>query len=348
MSKPKSVGSKKTPSPGSAPPSPLAAFDFDVAFSFLDADRNLALSLETRLQPELNVFVYSTRQQVLAGTEGLESFRTVFNARSRLVVVLYRNGWGQTKFTRIEETAIRDRGFDEHWENFLLFVMLDDADPVPRWLPKHHIRLSYRTYGFDPLVGAIKFRAQSVGAEPRIETAVDKALRLAQEQEIRQERRTALEGGQGMGAAQAEASAVFDELEGQLSELSKRVPSLQLVWERDQIRHFGIRAKTTSMNIVPSWDHPLDRSVLQVFEFLGLIKFSKESGTYFPGPKSVNDSEYTVEFDRSCGGWCWRSGSGVMSSNEVAENIVKRLVELQADADSGHYRRDLNDCWPGR
>jgi hypothetical protein len=37
-------------------------FDFDVALTFLDSDKPLALRLEAKLQPNLNVFVYATRQ----------------------------------------------------------------------------------------------------------------------------------------------------------------------------------------------------------------------------------------------------------------------------------------------
>jgi len=323
---------------------------YDVAFSFLDVDKSLALALESKLQPNLNVFVYATRQQILAGSEGLESFRNVFLSQTRLVAVLYRKGWGESKFTRIEETAIRDRGFDEHWENFLLFVTLNDNDPVPAWLPKHHIRLSYPTYGPDQLVGAIKLRAQAVGVVPRTENSVQKALRLHAEAEIRQEREAALSAQQtGLGPAQSEASIVFDVLEERLSKLSSAVPSLQLEWSRDQIRDFRIRSKHTSISIVPHWDYPADKSRLQVFEFLGHVTFPNESGLYFPGPKRVRDSDYIVDFDRAYGGWCWKTEwrRNLMTSTDVAEQIAERVVELQAKADRGELKRDLDDFWPG-
>lgn len=325
------------------------SFDFDVAFSFLDSDKSLALALESRLQPHLNVFVYATRQKILAGTEGLESFRTVFLAQSRLVVVLYRAGWGQTKFTRIEETAIRDRGYDQHWEDFLLFVTMTEADPVPDWLPKHHIRLSYPMYGIDQLVGAIKVRAQTVGAQPHIEDAIQKAIRLEEESKRRQEREEALSGSQAsLTPAQNEVSVVFDALDQRLAKLRSAVPSLKLEWRRDQIAAFEVRSARIGMNIVPRWEFPANNSVLQAFKFVGPIKFSNESGMYIPGPKHVGQDEFAPDFDQAYGGWCWKSGGQLQTSAQVAEQIANQIVELHDRVDRGELKRTLEDFWPGR
>lgn len=82
---------------------------YDVAVSFLSVDEPLALQTHAKLSESLEVFVYSKKQEQLAGTDGLESFRQVFRADSRMVVVLYRDGWGQTPWTRVEEAAIKDR-----------------------------------------------------------------------------------------------------------------------------------------------------------------------------------------------------------------------------------------------
>ena len=86
---------------------------YDVAISFLHKDETLASAINARLSEQFNVFVYSKRQEELVGTNGLESFREAFLAESRLVVVLYREGWAKTPFTRVEEQAIKDRFLDD-------------------------------------------------------------------------------------------------------------------------------------------------------------------------------------------------------------------------------------------
>jgi len=88
---------------------------YDIAISFLQKDESLALEISRRLTEQFSIFVYSERQEEIAGTDGLETFRQVFLAESSLVVILYRDGWGKTRFTRVEEQAIKDRFSDDGW-----------------------------------------------------------------------------------------------------------------------------------------------------------------------------------------------------------------------------------------
>lgn len=90
-------------------------FKYDVAFSFLVRDEQLARGLNDRLQTRVRTFIYSDaeRQVQLAGRDGEEAFAKVFGEESRIVVVLYRDGWGESGFTAAEATAIRNRAFTE-------------------------------------------------------------------------------------------------------------------------------------------------------------------------------------------------------------------------------------------
>ena len=71
-------------------------YKYAVAISFLSQDEPLALELYGRLSQQLAVFVYSKKQEDLAGTNGIDSFRVAFGSQARLIVVLYRDGWGET------------------------------------------------------------------------------------------------------------------------------------------------------------------------------------------------------------------------------------------------------------
>ena len=68
-------------------------------------------------------FIYSDRQTEIAGKDGEKEFNEVFGSQARLVVVLFREKWGQTSWTQIEETAIRNRAFNETYD-FALFIPL--------------------------------------------------------------------------------------------------------------------------------------------------------------------------------------------------------------------------------
>ena len=84
-------------------------FKYDVAFSFLAMDEQLAVQINDLLSDRFATFLYSERQREVAGTDGAETFTRVFQDEARVVVVLYRSGWGESPWTRIEATAIRNR-----------------------------------------------------------------------------------------------------------------------------------------------------------------------------------------------------------------------------------------------
>jgi hypothetical protein len=135
--------------------------NFDVAISFLSADEPTAKSLYEQVSAGLSVFFFPRNQEDLAGTDGLGSMRAPFLA-SRLNVVLYRERWGHTEWTRVEETAIKDACFKHGWHR-LFFIVLDDAKNFPAWLPETHIRFHLRDYSLAEAVGAIKLRVQEQG-----------------------------------------------------------------------------------------------------------------------------------------------------------------------------------------
>src|SRR6266478_4996773 len=93
----------------------------------------------------------------------------------------------KTPFTRVEEAAILDRFPAEGWD-FLLFVMLNDSDQPPLWLPKREIRLSFEQYGLEQLVGAVKVRAEKLGSVIKLESVVDRAKRFEAESRARADR----------------------------------------------------------------------------------------------------------------------------------------------------------------
>ncbi len=136
----------------------------DVAFSFRSQDEPLARKLADALLGEFSSFVFSQKQQELAGTDGTESLRVAFLEDSRLNVVLYRKGWGEAGWTGVEAKAIQDRAFQDGWEETILFVVLDGAADLPKWLPKTPIRFNLEEYGFEQALGVIKARALQQGA----------------------------------------------------------------------------------------------------------------------------------------------------------------------------------------
>jgi hypothetical protein len=140
----------------------------DVAFSFLQRDEQVALRFAAAVAP-LTPIVYSKKQEQLAGTDGMESLRVAFSNDSRLNVILLRTAWGTTKWTRVEETAIHDRCFEEGFDS-LLIVRLDGTTP-PKWCTDTRIYFDLDTFSFEEAVGAIKRQATQLGSNIRPLTA---------------------------------------------------------------------------------------------------------------------------------------------------------------------------------
>jgi hypothetical protein len=155
-------------------------YPIDVAFSFLQEDEDLANRLNNLLQDRVKTFIYSRKQEVIAGTNGEKTFNQVFGENSRIVVVLYREGWGKTAWTRIEETAIRNRAFEEGYD-FVIFIPITKESVLPKWLPKNKIWVGLDRWGEEGAASVIEARVQEFGGTPKEATAIDRANRLERE-----------------------------------------------------------------------------------------------------------------------------------------------------------------------
>lgn len=177
-------------------------FKYDVAFSFLQRDEPLAMQLNDRLQDWVNTFTYTEQQKVVAGTDGEETFHRVFGKEARIVVVLYREGWGQSRWTRIEETAIRNRGHERGYR-FTVFVPLEDPPKVPAWLPAAQVWVGLNRFGIDAAAAVIEARIQDSGGQVHQESIEEHAKRIERAMQF-DKRREAFQWDEGVRGAQQE------------------------------------------------------------------------------------------------------------------------------------------------
>ena len=85
-------------------------FKYDVAFSYLARDESVAVQLHDLLKGRCRTFLYSDaeRQARLAGRDGEEALSKVYGDESRIVVILYRPGWGEQGFA-VSPAGLRNR-----------------------------------------------------------------------------------------------------------------------------------------------------------------------------------------------------------------------------------------------
>jgi hypothetical protein len=209
-------------------------FKYDVAFSFCQEDEPQALELNDLIQDRFSTFLYSKRQETLAGTDGEESFSRVFAVEARFVVVFFRERWGKTPFTRIEETAIRNRAYSKGYD-FTLFIPREQQAKVPDWVPKPRLWYDWPRWGVKGAASVIEARIAELGAKPREESVLDHAARMRREIEFQRQRRQFADSPAGVNQSDESFYKIASEFERLRDEMAKMGAELSM-----QVRRHGL------------------------------------------------------------------------------------------------------------
>lgn len=299
---------------------------YDVAVSFLAQDEPLALELSETLAGRMTLFVYSERQRDLAGREGMSEFTRIFERESRLVVVLFRKGWGQTPWTGVEQTAIQERGFGQQWD-FLLFVSLDDAPP-PDWLPKTRVWYNLPRFGMAGLAAVVEQRFQDVGGVPTVESAIDLASRLRREQDEDAARVGFLSSQDGINLAETEIGVMFDEIGRLVGEIQG---TMSIAFDRrgTQVIWMYRAGHTISVHWHREWANTLKDSQLTIVTHSGRVGPGIYANRRKPEELSVEAIDFNVDPARLP---FWESRNVPrrrFSSRTLADDIVQRVLKLR-------------------
>lgn len=224
-------------------------FKYDVAFSLLSRDEQLALQIADRIRDRVNVFVYTEKQEVFAGTDGMDQHMLIYQEEARVIVVLFREGWGQTDWTRVEETAIRNRVLKGGYD-FIVFIALDSYEK-PKWLPKTKIWGSLERNGVNGIASVIEATIQAEGGTVQAASAVDYAARRDRELNFKSQRKDWYNSENGVESAARELDKLFSELERLAKEITEHAPRLQLTFS--QGRHDICKLECNGIELQITW-----------------------------------------------------------------------------------------------
>lgn len=194
---------------------------YDVAISFLEKDEVIALKLHKALSKSLNSFIYTEQQKNLQGRDGEELLNKIFLEDSRIVVILHRNDWGKTKWTRIEETAIKNRGFENGYD-FVKFIPLDKPVVNPKWIPRNRIWIGLETHGIEVAAAVIESLAQEFEATLKIESTAEKAARIEKSRILQESRDKLIDSQEGGNYANSERNKIGDLIKKEIEEFNKK------------------------------------------------------------------------------------------------------------------------------
>jgi len=316
-----------------------AGSKYDVAISFLYGDLALARKLYDALTPQFSVFLSEECQGELGGRDGVDRFTAVFRSEARVVVVLYREAWGTTRWTRIEETAIKDRWLNDG-ADFLLFVNLEPSDAKPRWLPdtKLWMRIS-SDWKVDDIVTAITFKAREAGVIPQRLTARDLAVREQRRIDDARERQTKLRS-EGATAGAAEVKALFDSIETIAGDVNTGTPGVQVSVKR---RPDICALRQGRGSVVIAWNNRYGNTdlgaALIVREWDGPMGLPEERLLTLHPPRNTKEIRFAFDYVSHLG-WCWRDTASdeYLITQDLADRLVRWAIENGSRLD-----RKIND-----
>lgn len=299
---------------------------YDVAFSFLQQDEELALDLADRVRDRISVFIYSEQQKELAGSDGVDTFTHVFAAESRVVVVLYREGWGHTRWTRVEETAIKTRWFNEGY-SFLLVIALDKREPTPTWLPPMMIYLGLEAYGIDGAAATIESKVQACGGNVRQETTVDRALAVSRKLQFDERRRSWRYSSQALDDACRAVQLTLQSIKELADEINRMSEVLQIDLKEGR-SVLALYANGITLQV--GWSDGYYSNSLEGSIFLA--RLWKGQFVEFPSrkPELLLEEELDVDVDSEFQtGWRERtSDKRFYTPRQFADHWLTRLFEL--------------------
>ncbi|MBI1909868.1 MAG: hypothetical protein HYS22_06840 [Deltaproteobacteria bacterium] len=300
-------------------------FKYDVAFSFLGQDEGLAQRLADIINEQYSVFLYNQKQKDLAGKDGEQEFADVFSNQARVVVVLYRQDWGQTTWTRIEETAIRGRAYD-HGYDFVLFIPLDDLKKVPVWLPKNRLWCDLQRFGEESAAAIIISRINDQCGEPRPSSPVEEAKKFENDLRFKVELERWRSSSEGVQQVIKAVESLYEDLESQIKLIASEHPTIKFQIDkgrqRDLVVYYPPVSMTFDLNI--TYGNSLKDVALSVICWKGPIVRSQPA-MYFHEPEQISEERFVPQLGRDKV-IRWQNSNRLFNQQTIAEYSLKKLM----------------------
>jgi hypothetical protein len=310
---------------------------YDVALSFLASDEPTGRKLYEGLEG-LKVFFFPRHQEETAGTDGLETMRKPF-LLCRVMVVLYRQGWGETPWTGVEAHAIKDRCLRSQFRD-LMFVQLEKS-LCPNWLPQTHVQFNIFDFGMAQLVGAVKARVLDSGGHIARLDPISRGIRAKAEADYQADRLRLMHDSQWIkGNVQPAISSLIQGVKEKAEELNEKAgyTIAAPTW-----RNMICALRHGPISILIEWRQPIINSLfdelgyeceLKVIEYSGAMTIPGENRLAMVQPREVVAHTFKPDVSRSREFVLKATGSNeFVALGEMPDRIFEifyRLVERAA------------------
>ncbi|MGB3526525.1 MAG: hypothetical protein WBB32_11245 [Flavobacteriales bacterium] len=318
-------------------------YKYDVAFSFMERDKALAIELRDLIKSRPTNFIYSEHQVDLTGTDGRDSFRKVFLEDSRVVVILYREEWGTTPMTKIEHDAIKEKRWKES-AGFIVLINLDRGKPD--WYGDPYIRYYLEEYGIEAAASAIHKKIQEYGGELHVETPEEMAARFSREENRKEIVKKYLDSPQGSTEGHAEAVRFGALMRARAQAFTQANTNYSISHPQydEGVNQIFIMAGNETM-VHALWHRLYSNNLAGAYLLVILGKPSRnqwgEKRFVRDGAVIKDEARYTFTLDHSdVKGWTdeKKKGSFFTSEQLIEEWLTKLIARLKVDRDEQEER----------
>jgi hypothetical protein len=302
-------------------------YEYDVAFSFTAQDEALATQLNDLVSDRLKTFLYSERQKELAGTDGQTTFSDVYGKNARIVVILYRKEWGQTRWTGVEMNAIRTRAF-EHGFDFTVFIPVEPSPNTPAWLPPTRLYVGLDRWGVEGAAAVIEQRVIDAGVVSQPESVVERAARLKRAMNLRQAQYQFERSHEGT----ANANEAYEKFSEALSAGTQIVRTSGVNLEYKTSQHFRI-VTCYPVNLICSWNPHYANSIENIYLHATFYKGFPELPGFYPSyNKAVQLSALRFKYGlvrlNQCAYLSTDGPTREFSPEKLAELLLSQLMDI--------------------
>lgn len=303
-------------------------YNYDLAISLLAADTQVGWDIVNNLGNPDKIFFYEKDVEKLIFNNGLNDFGDIFSTQSRFVLVLYREGYGQTDWTAVEYSIIQER-FKKTIKNNnspILFCKLDNS-PKPNWLPETYIYGSIDP--LDDLIRVIRKKITDFGGTSFPKTAEERLKLVIKKENYENSFNHQVFFSQELAdTARKEASI----LRNKLFEKLKRNSEETSLHFRDNTKHISSNIPIAILNCN---FHNLNIFLQDIQK-----SFNSLDGAYLEILIQKNGqvhSSYKKKFYitiNGINGWRNIDESGFMSTDSLVENIFQNIVTIISGNDN--------------
>jgi hypothetical protein len=307
-------------------------YKYDVAISFLKEDESFANKLASKLKEGFECFIYNEHQEELSASDGEVFFNNVFENDSRFIVVLYREGWGESPWTRIEKTAIQNRTLNEGYSS-TLFVQMPNCISMPKWLPKTYIYYHLMRFGLDGLIATINYKITENGGFEKEFSILDTVKSLNQTHEKFSKVRERLAVDDIISISIGLVDKTLNAVNEIYLEINKTLIHNKLSKDENLNASVGryIKVRSENLSILFYWEHKFSNSLTDSGLFIEFDSFKQKGFIVRPDHKSfpekrINAVRYEVTYNTEYETYGFIFKNNFLTPEMIANDWMKKFI----------------------